>query len=362
MNKLFVRILITTLVAFGLFIYLYFSETGRFPDIIQNLDILLWYMFTWNVVGWVLLKISERLDKVLSWKSGVGKRYLAGFISYLAIGNLLMGLFGLIYLLFPNDQITPLEYFRGNSDTILKLIITTGFLLFIYTLIDFSYYSYRQYAFEHIEAMRIKRDQLNLQFNALKKQLSPHFLFNSLNTASSLLYRDQAKSEQYIRKLANSYKTILKSVNHSLITLAEELNIVSDYKYIMEIRFEKSLTIDIDIPEKYLGTKIPTLCLQLLVENAIKHNMISDTKPLKVEIYINNQDYIVVANNYNEKPFFVNVNDNLIENPENRTTKIGLENIKKRYAFYTGRKVTIEKSPESFTVGLPILAEKINEG
>lgn len=358
MNKLIIRILIASLVAFGLFIYLYFSETAEFPVLLHNLDILLWYILAWNLVAWLVLIISEKLNLLLSWKNNFGKRYFAGLFSFLLAGYFLIGLFGLLYFLFPNHEHTLSDFLNNNNNVVIKLMITTGFLLFIYTLIDLSYYSYRQYAIEHIEAIRLEREQLSLQYAALKKQLSPHFLFNSLNTASSLLYRDVQKSETFVRKLANSYSSILDSVNQSLITLTEELRIVEDYKFLMEVRFENSLSINVNIPESYKKTKIPPLCLQLLVENALKHNLISEKKPLIIDIYIEEPDYIIVSNSYNEKTYYVQVENKLIEDPEHKSTKVGLENIKKRYSFYTSSPVTIEKHSDRFTVGLPVLSIK----
>lgn len=360
MKKYILKIILLSVVASGVFIYLYFSETSTLPNVAENLDIFLWNILAVNVIGWWLSFLSHKLNAVFSWKSAFAKRYFSGLIISLAGSYLICLLFAWLYLLLPYHTISLKSITSENIDLIYKVIILYGFLLFLYTLIDFAVFSYRQYAYEQIAGIQQTSQRLTLQLSALKKQLSPHFLFNSLNTASSLIYRDEATAEQFIRKLANSYHKILDSVYYNLIPLSKELDIVEAYKYLMEIRYERALKIDINIPEKYLRSSIPPLSLQLLVENAVKHNLINDDKPLYIEIYHDGGDYLTVANNLNNKNYYINLNNALIKNPEIKSSGVGLENIKNRYAFFSTKPVHIEKK-ECFKVQLPVLKNYTEE-
>jgi len=191
----------------------------------------------------------------------------------------------------------------------------------------------------------------------LKKQLSPHFLFNSLNTASSMLYRDVELTESFIRKLVYSYQKIFSSVNENLISLREELDIVKAYTYLMEIRFEDAVKVDINIDERLYDKMLPPLSLQLLVENAIKHNLINDKKPLQVTIFDERGEYLIVKNNCITRPYYINVENKLVENPNQQSTKVGLKNLQSRYRFFTSKKIFIEKTND-FIVKIPLLMDK----
>jgi LytS/YehU family sensor histidine kinase len=269
-------------------------------------------------------------------------------------GYFIIVLFGLTYLLFPYHSYTLKLLVTTNINLVYKLFIISGFLFFLFTLIDLALFSYRQYAIEQIKSIRQTSDRLNLQLAALKNQLSPHFLFNSLNTASSLIYRNTETAERFVRKLAESYSKILDSVHFDLIPLSKELAIIDTYKFLMEIRYEEALEINISISELLYNTAIPPLSLQLLVENAVKHNLVNTDKPLFITISSEQDEYITVSNNLNDKSYYIHYNNQLIENPEMRSSGIGLKNIQNRYAFFTEKPVVIEKSND-FIVKLPIL-------
>jgi LytS/YehU family sensor histidine kinase len=237
-------------------------------------------------------------------------------------------------------------------------LIKTAILLFVFTLIitlfEFLFYSYRQYAAIQFESIKLTREKLELQYTLLKSQLSPHFLFNSLNTISSLIYRDVKVAEKFIREFAKSYHYILSTHNKNLVSLKEELDFVKAYGYILQKRFENALTIEYNIPEEKSMTRIPPLSIQLLIENAVKHNIIAEQNPLKIELFIEDNVYLVVRNNYQGKPYYLKIKNKLYKKPVERSYKIGLDNIQKRYSYFTERKIRIIKD-SCFTVKLPIL-------
>lgn len=244
------------------------------------------------------------------------------------------------------ESFGPAIFWRGLSitdeDLAWKFFILIVVVVFIYKVIYTILYSYRQYAVTQIETVQNERKQLELQFEALKSQLSPHYLFNSLNTISSLIYNDPQTAEQFIRRLALTYQYILSTQQKKYVTLSEELDFVQSYYYLLRIRFQQSLTLEVNLPKSILTSPIPPLTLQLLVENAVKHNTITPEKPLLIYISAVDNTQLRVTNTKNESV------------QSSASFRIGIENIRKRYEFFTAKKVEV-KDDEKFIVSLPVL-------
>jgi LytS/YehU family sensor histidine kinase len=175
----------------------------------------------------------------------------------------------------------------------------------------------------------------------LKLQLNPHFLFNSLNTLSSLIYDDQAKSAEFIRKLSDVYRYVLDNRNKELVSLGEELEFIRAFAFLQGLRFQGMIDFRFDIDELLLEKKIAPMTLQLLVENAVKHNVASRKMPLWIEIRTGVKE-ISVTNNYQPR-----------EGQE--STGVGLKNIASRYEFLSGRQVKILKDELHFKVIIPLI-------
>ena len=349
-------ILIATPVAFLLFTYLVYSETGAFPDYTQVARYAILSVFVVNILGLLLVICSHWLHRVLPWKENLTKRFLIGLllnnVVTIPIGLLLIFSLSTVARLTPSIQ----ELYQNYPGGTIKLSIIAFVLTFVYTVGDFLLYSYNQYAVVQIESVRIKRDQLRLQFQALRSQLSPHYLFNSLNTVSSLLFRDVRLTEKFIRNLAQTYQYILSTNRAQLVKLADELSFLEAYNFLLRVRYENAFRFEQKLDSEILENRIPPLSLQMLVENAVKHNTISEDVPLHIEIFQDEEDYITVRNNYTGKPYFINIKNNLIKNPASISSmKIGLENIKNRFRFFTTREIKIEKDAY-FTVRLPIIS------
>lgn len=356
MKKILYIVPVSLAVTFALFFYLHYGATGTFPLLKNTLDIIIWSTFSFSIAGYLLVQASSRLDSLFPWRVSFGKRFFLGLLVNLITAFLIIALFGAAFFFIsdPGQELTG--FFDTFMDEIYKLIILLVFIIFIYTLTDLALYTYNQYAIEQIQEIRTNRELVSLQFEVLKKQLSPHFLFNSLNTASSMLYRDVELTESFIRKLVYSYQKIFSSVKENLISLAGELDIVSAYTYLMEIRFEDAVKVDINIDKNLHDKMIPPLSLQLLVENAIKHNLINDKQPLHVIIFNEKDDYLVVKNNCISRPYYINVENKLVENPNQQSTKVGLKNLQSRYRFFTRKKIFIEKNND-FIVKIPLLTD-----
>jgi len=191
-----------------------------------------------------------------------------------------------------------------------------------------------------IELEHLKQANLQANISSLKEQLSPHFLFNTFNTLVSLSSEQRVKD--YVSELANVYRYLLRYQKNDVAALSQELAFTESYLYIIKARLENAIEINIDIDESLLVSKIPPLTLQLLIENAIKHNITAVSKPLKIRI-CSAANYLVVTNNYQPK------------NSVQTSSGIGLNNIAQRYLLLFNKEVVIENDHDLFTVKLPLI-------
>ncbi|WP_407426222.1 sensor histidine kinase [Arcticibacter sp.] len=190
-----------------------------------------------------------------------------------------------------------------------------------------------------LEIEKLKQTQLEASLSNLKEQMSPHFLFNTLNTLSAITEDKGVKV--YVSELASVYRYMLVHNKLNLVPLKNELSFIRSYLYIIKSRMGDAVDINIDVEEKLMHTNIPPLTLQLLLENAIKHNVASSNKPLKIWIY-NDPLYIVICNSFCPKQ------------AQHDSTGVGLGNIMNRYQLLFSQNILIEKNSTVFTVKLPI--------
>ncbi|GAB3940155.1 hypothetical protein GCM10028805_01490 [Spirosoma harenae] len=201
-----------------------------------------------------------------------------------------------------------------------------------------------------VRAERLEKENVQAQFAALKSQVNPHFLFNSLSILSSLVHADADLSEKFIDQLSRAYRYILEQKDNEKVLLKTELEFIQAYRFLLNIRFENKFDVLIEVPESAQGRyTIAPLTLQLLVENAVKHNRMSAKEPLRVHIQID-EDCLVVRNNLQTRPKSEN------------STGVGLENIITRYALLTEQPVWVGESDGDFVVKIPLLLnERISE-
>jgi hypothetical protein len=185
------------------------------------------------------------------------------------------------------------------------------------------------------------------KFESLKSQIDPHFLFNSLNVLTSLIGENPNQAEKFTTKLSKVYRYVLEQRNKDLIPLSEELQFAKTYMELLSMRFEDAVHFEIPTTVSNAELKIVPLSLQLLLENAVKHNVVSSLKPLSIKIY--EQDgFLMIENNINPKEAI------------GKSTKVGLRNIADRYGLITRRRVTIENNNTTFKVSLPLLTQMNN--
>jgi LytS/YehU family sensor histidine kinase len=192
------------------------------------------------------------------------------------------------------------------------------------------------------EKEHLKRESLNAQLSALKTQVNPHFLFNNLNTLAAVIPEDPNLAVEFVQQMSKVYRHILDVKDESSILLKEELDVLKAYGFLLQTRFGKNLDIEIDVPEEKLTQRIVPFSLQLLMENAIKHNIVSSAKPLKITVFAEN-GHLLVSNNLQMK------------NQVNESTGIGLDNIRNRYKLLGDKEVKVFDNGESFTVSIPLL-------
>jgi len=196
---------------------------------------------------------------------------------------------------------------------------------------------------EMIRNEQLERARAEAELEALKNQIDPHFIFNSLNTLSYLIDNNPVKAKQFNDNLADVYRYILQNKARDLVLLHEELEFLQSYFLLLQIRFEKAVQLKINIQKEALDQYlIPPISLQILVENAIKHNEFSETSPLSIEIEMKN-DELVVHNQVHRKVL------------RKASSRIGLQNLGERYKLTTNKEIVIKDEEKDFTVSLPIL-------
>lgn len=231
----------------------------------------------------------------------------------------------------------------ANWQTVFTAALTIMVFVIFITHVYETVFLVKESENEMLRAAQLERTRIEAELEALKNQIDPHFIFNSLNTLSYLIEEKPQKAKQFNDNLADVYRYILQNKARDLVLLQEEIHFVEDYFSLLKIRFEKALQLHIAIDtalfDQYL---VPPISLQVLMENAIKHNEFSDTMPLRVEIKLEG-DAVVFRNQISTKA---------VRKP---SSKIGLKNLNERYRLTTGKTIGIEATDKMFTVLLPVL-------
>lgn len=220
----------------------------------------------------------------------------------------------------------------------LKIILFNSLIIMIKYLFDLNAEKRRI----ELENEVLKRENLNALHESLKQQVNPHFLFNSLSTLKSLMKRNPAQAVDYIAELSSVYRYMLLHQYKKNVTLGDEIDFLKSYLYLLKIRFGDAITTEISLPDELLDYSMPANTLQLLIENAVKHNALSLQKPLSICIVADN-NYLTVKNNMRSKK------------TEPSSSHFGLSNISYRYLLLKGKDIIIKKTEEEFIVLLPIM-------
>ncbi len=280
--------------------------------------------------------MSEAFSEKLSWLKAPVKRLLFSLAATFVVTFIIWWFIASAWNA-PTLGFDPMRPFRGFelSDFLPTLLITLFISIFMHG--RSFLYEWRQSA---LTAEQLKKEHIAARYETLKNQVNPHFLFNSLNVLTALVHKDADMAEQFIRQLSAVYRYVLDSRDQEVVPLEEEIKQLEAFIYLMKIRFGNSFEATIDVPDR--SGKVAPLTLQMLVENAIKHNEVSKSNPLIISI-VKDQNDIVIQNNIQPKSVVA------------ESSGVGLENIRARYQFLTDRQVRIEQTDQSFIVKIPIV-------
>jgi sensor histidine kinase YesM len=340
-DKAFQFIVVPTMGIFCYFVILFVKPEHDLKTELQSAH--LFYDISFAIFASLMLWkgnwiINKRIERWLDWRKDPVKRV----IWQVAINTIFSAAFLLISVrTYLGVTYVPIE---SEYPSILKISLFVGILVFLLIqTIHLGAYFFHQWEDAYVESEELKRQKLQSQFDALKSQVNPHFLFNSLNALTTLIIEDQKLAVEFVNRLANVYRYILQNQYSQLVSLQDELDFIDAFIFLQKIRFGENLKVNINIPEQYRNKLIAPLSLQMLVENSIKHNVVSAERNLIIDIFVD-KDSLVVKNNMQKK------------NHSNGSIGIGLENIKQRYEIIAQRNVEINSDTDYFTVKIPLLS------
>lgn len=307
--------------------------TGQFdPRMNEILFYVLYILLTLLVEG--IYQINSFLDKKLPFEKSVPTRIAVQIVTGVAYGLFLRFLFysfGEPHLEFKLDRM---------------FIAATWFLYALGSVvinsIFFLRYFIEQWRLSIVKTERLEKEKTQVQFDNLKNQLNPHFLFNALTSLNSLIFENQGLASQFLQHLSKVYRYVLQNKDKNFVSLHTELDFIQNYVFLLRTRFEKALTIEFDIDATTRDKAIVPVTLQILIENALKHNVVDKDRPLNIQVR-SVDDYLEVSNNLQVRK--------LVET----SNKQGLENLKSLYRFLTTSPVLIEQTESRFAVKVPLV-------
>lgn len=271
--------------------------------------------------------------------SGHNQRFLAVFflagnvIAILAAGLAVYGVGVWIYGYNREQNWNPLK---------LNIIYATLINLFLHLLNAILFY-FREYRQKWTEAESLRQSTEQAQMQLIRSQVNPHFLFNNLNVLSGMVIRDNPEANRFIEEFSKVYRYILNNQQKEIVELRDELEFVQPYLFLLHKRFNEGLDVRIRIAEEYRNWQVVPAALQMLIENAIKHNVVSRHRPLTIDIHTNGNHDLVVRNNLQ------------LRTEREPSTHTGILNIRRRYELISGKDVMVKQTDDFFEVTLPLL-------
>ncbi len=344
MRKSIKDIIITFAIGCVVFVIGNFLSDGfNFKDINEFLINFAFYQLYAFVLGYTNMYFFNRMNR-LTWKrKSTLKRIVVGTVGATVIT--LIGLFFLRLFTYFVYGGTSVEAFleRERFEYYQFGLWITLVIIGVFHVI----YFYNRYQQNKLKEQKVIAGTASAKFDALKNQLDPHFLFNSLNVLTSLIEENPNQAQKFTTSLSKVYRYVLEQKNKELVTVDEELQFAKTYMSLLKMRFEDSIIFT--MPERSINpeSRVVPLSLQLLLENAVKHNMVTSSKPLNIRIYEDGGS-LVVENNLQPKQIV------------KKSSGVGLNNIMQRYKLLTKKEVDINKQANSFAVAIPMLTKQIS--
>ena len=291
--------------------------------------------------------LNDFLDSKYSWTEQTKERTIAAIVGTLLINIVLV--YACNYINFVLIQGKSQENFLSGKLNFLNWFFI-NFALLIASIGHAKGFmkAWKNSTKKEVVEQKLIAKSANAQFESLKNQLDPHFLFNSLNVLDSLIEENPKQAQQFTNSMSKIYRYVLEQKDKELVSVEEEIDFAQTYCELLKTRFEDAVTFEFNIDENAKKSFVVPLSLQLLLENSIKHNFATSAKPLHIKIFTENGN-LIIENNLQTREL------------PHQSTGVGLANIVSRYNLLTERNVFIEKSSDFFRVKLPILTEKLNK-
>lgn len=331
--------------AIGAFVYLLIIDVGELEghkaELLQTPGAFLTTVFAFNVFGFSAARVYNYWNRHIP--SFYERRWLLGW-SFIPVGIYLLVVHFAVFWFVGWLVWTEPEYiFRGR---VLRLIFTTWFVEMIIVGLLFINISYNHMLALHREKERLKETADKAQYRALQNQLNPHFLFNSLNTLVAEIQYDPQNAVKFVQKLSDVYRYVLQQDDKQVVSLREELAFLQSYLFLHQVRIGDCLTIERNLPESVLKDgKLPSLTLQLLMENVLKHNCIGDEMPMTIHI-----DAV-------DGGRAISFRNRICPKQETAPSGKGLKNLSERYKLLCGQDIEVRSSNREFTVIIPLIYE-----
>lgn len=291
---------------------------------------------------WVLIKnLSTYLDSIIPFEKNIVKRILIQVATALVLD------FPIYIFLFMGNRPFGLNFLTTQFLAIISLLIFI-FILFMNIGYDAFYFfkqwqtSVREKAKLQVQSAELKMDKSMMQYHHLKNQVNPHFLFNNLSSLDGLIQTNPDLASDFVRHLSKVYRYVLEHKENEVVSIETEIDFIQHYISLLKLRYKEVLQIDIDISKPALEKGIVMVTLQMLIDNAIKHNSLETDAPLKISIW-NEDGNLHVKNNKQ------------LRRQIETSNKHGLQQLKDLYTYLTEHKIIVDETPESFTIILPLL-------
>ncbi|WP_344833285.1 2TM domain-containing protein [Chryseobacterium ginsenosidimutans] len=329
----------------ALFFFFVFNDEKTFKNFAITLLVSTMYSF---VLGLGNAFINDFLNRKFPWSEATRTRAILSVVSILIANFILVYFCNYMNFVVIQKTATIEEFFSSKYNTSNWFMINIALLISAFLHAKGFMEELKKTSKKEVVEQKLIAKSANAQFESLKNQLDPHFLFNSLNVLSSLIDENPKQAQKFTASMSKIYRYVLEQKDKELVTVEDELEFAKTYCDLLKTRFEDSVDFVFDVKKEDYKRFVVPLSLQLLLENCIKHNFATSSKPLIIKIFSEN-DTLCIENN-------LQVREQIKE-----SSGIGLSNIVQRYSLLTKRNVFIEKSKDYFKVILPVLSSKPNE-
>lgn len=289
--------------------------------------------------------INDYLNKKLSWTENTRARTILGILSAVIINFIVVYCCNYINYVMIQKVSTQEEFLSGKYNFTTWFFVNFALMIAAFLHAKGFMEELKKTSKKEVVQQKLIANSANAQFESLKNQLDPHFLFNSLNVLSALIDENPDQAQKFTSSMSKIYRYVLEQKDKELVTVLDEIEFAKTYCNLLKTRFEDSVDFEFDVLKEDEQKLVVPLSLQLLLENCIKHNFATSSKPLIIKVY-SEGSYLSVKNNLQKR-------EQLKE-----SAGIGLSNIVQRYSLLTDQNVFVEESPQDFKVKIPVLTEK----